>query len=245
MSDANGSDPLEGNRYAISGGLAARLADIQGIIDDLEMVQSCVLAYLEFEDENVVSTVRAHHPIPPLAMHPIDHLQPEIERQVRRALWHAALMAYGRCFSGGKSYEKGSSRNLVPESQIEGFDPDLNQAHADALAFRNRWVGHRVDDLFHEIYLNLPPDSTDVADLTAVTVMAQVRQPTASEMARLFMCADQILNWAKVENQSLTQKLIQAAKAGEARLREVVGGIEFQTGRILAGPSNAPPEAFR
>lgn len=116
---------IDGPRVVIEGQLPARIADLWSVGADLKFVADCC-------DELLVDP-------------PTDESDPSV---VRRALWEAAVIAYGRCYRNGKGHiEPGATRFRIPDTLIDQLDartPGRRTTHDAALASRDQHIAHRV-----------------------------------------------------------------------------------------------------
>ncbi len=134
---------------ALRGRLPSRIADVWSICADLDFVAGCCDELLADPPED-------------------DSAEPSV---VRRALWEAAVISYGRCFRSGKSpLEAGETRFRIPDSVIDGLGSAALETHDFTLGARDRHIAHRVnDDEQVEVvaFLAPPPAPRAVEGVTA------------------------------------------------------------------------------
>jgi hypothetical protein len=126
----------------ISNEMPGRVADLHSIKDDLEFGCNSAVVYYrrEFEPES-----------------PRDE---ETHTIVNRALWSAALSAYRRAFTTGRSFNRGEFRFNLGAMRESLLSAEQQQAHDDFYDVANQHIAHRSSDrdrvLFHAC-LNPPP----------------------------------------------------------------------------------------
>jgi hypothetical protein len=111
------------------------------------------------------------------------------------SLWTSGLIAYRRCFSGGKGLARGRSRAPIPQGFVDALEPEQRELHDDSLLMADRQIARRVTDHHGvEVWLEVehgPPPR--VRSVRARHIMAPARTHNAFELAALTKyLADQI-----------------------------------------------------
>ncbi len=87
---------------------------------------------------------------------------------VWKALWHAAVVSYGRAFTSGKSHGGGRTPRLKATALINRLDPEMRALHDVIFGERNQHIAHRVDgrEAMKAIVVLAPPaDQPAAVDL--------------------------------------------------------------------------------
>ncbi len=81
----------------------------------------------------------------------------------RRALWEAAVTAYGRVFKTGR-------RQVKPSRLLDQLGPEARRVHEDVMHIRDKHVGHRVSAHHEEVSVRGVVDSAGHMKNVAVHV---------------------------------------------------------------------------
>jgi|ERR1700733_8671219 hypothetical protein len=123
--------------------MPGRIADLYSIQDDLQFASNSAVVYYRREFAEPKS--------------PRDE---ETHTILNRALWSAALSAYRRAFTTGRSFNRGESRFNLAAMRESLLSAEQQQAHDDFYDVANQHIAHRSSDrdrvLFHAV-LNPPP----------------------------------------------------------------------------------------
>ena len=111
--------------------------------------------------------------------------------------------------------------------------------HELALELRDRWVGHRVDDLLHQVYIVIPDGSEDVREVSAVGIWRYQPVPTVDDAEALAAVARELQDWLATECDAQTTVIVAAAKKGEDALANVVQDIALDGRSITAHGASA------
>lgn len=129
---------------------------------------------------------------------------------LQRALWESAVIAYGRCFTGGKGYLRpGAPRTKIPEDFLGALDADERRMHSEILEERNQHVGHRVglqEQAKVILILNPSPGDRAVAGVAVFGVRLLAR--TGDDLALVERVATKLGDLLGAESQALQQVLM-------------------------------------
>jgi hypothetical protein len=177
-----------------------RLADMHGVLQDLEWLIALCKRILRY---------RARGPRP-------DSTEME-------ALEGAALIRYGRCFKGG-------ARNafVLDKQWIAGLSQELQDAHRDFVALRDKHIAHSINDWELNIPIaNLRQDAkTGESQVSNVTVQGhRIIGQTRESIDQLKRLAESLLTLIRIEFDAETARVLVIAKQIpitelEARLTE-------------------------
>ncbi|MDP9419566.1 MAG: hypothetical protein M3P53_05380 [Actinomycetota bacterium] len=173
----------------LAGPVPGALADVWSILEDLKYVTSACRRIMALPTE------------PP---------ERSGDDLLQRALWESAVIAYGRCFTGGKGYLRpGAPRTKVPEDFLDALDEDERRIHTEVLEERNQQVGHRVglqEQATVILILNPPPGERAVAGVAVFGVRLLAR--TGDDLALLERVTTKLGERLTGEYQALQQALM-------------------------------------
>lgn len=97
----------------------------------------------------------------------------------RRALWEAAVVAYGRCWNSGR-------RAKLPPELLADLSPEQRALHSHVLGVRNKHVAHRVEQAFERTDVSAVfRNSTNVVRGVRIRVSTSIG-PEGSDVADEF-----------------------------------------------------------
>ncbi len=192
---------------AVSGDDAAEYADLVSMISDLERV------------------IELSHAL---------RRQVAQDKVTASALWESAVIAYGRCFTNGRSALGKRHRRKMPSEALKVFGPDLRRAHDEVMELRNQHVGHRVGEAsavrviaFHE-YVGGPPVGVGHLQLHMVLPDSHVELPKL---------AHSLLGYLK----PLAERELQALTVRVQAAFGAAGNGGTPGASATAAPSQSPP----
>ncbi len=190
-------------------------------MDDITVEASIVVtgdaadeaAYLESLVQDLSFTRRAldelgHRAIKPIAGQPIEDVD-----TVAIALWHAAAIAYGRCFGTGK--RMAVSRALIPT------ESGLLKAHQDLLDWRRSHIAHldRAADL-EDLRTVVDLNTSSIEGKVAIRVSVEGNKallPSPAEVRTYRALIDDVLGRAARLKADAFTKIENAIKADGGR----------------------------
>lgn len=174
------------------------IADLTTAVSDLEYAQRLSLIQLGPE-VRVTEMILSEHPSGPSESSPAD--------DVHAALLEAAVMAYSRSFSSGRSaLVKGPRRRL--QEFVDGLSSADRAAHDEVMHMRDQHVAHRVDrTLTQTIVAKMTTAEGEYFGVMPLLVTQTGRQLTMEQVGRL---TDQLL---PVVRSVLQQELIALNRA--------------------------------
>lgn len=162
------------------------LGDLQSLINDLEFVADAC-----------------------------DELQTRVPTMTsRRALWEAAVIAYGRCFSsGGSAVVAKQSRTRIPDELLATLSEADQACHRDIVQLRNQHIGHRVDLRMHKVVvfvtLSPPSEEREVKGCGSVVLLNEGGPERAKVLART---ARALADRLKAQSTLLSQEVMRQAR---------------------------------
>lgn len=145
---------------------------------------------------------------------------------VGRALWGSAVVAYARCFNGGK--RSGLDRGILDEVSLEG----AREFHDTVMHLRNKHIAHSVN-AFEVAKVGVIP-STDGTGVDGVAVLAMTLigrdREEVSDFGRLAMALAEIV--------SLRAQEAQDRALQEARAMGAVAFVDRQPIRLSAADAD-------
>ena len=166
---------------------ANRLADMYGVMQDLEWLIALCERILRY---------RARGPRP-------DSIEME-------ALEGAALIRYGRCFSGGMR-----TAFVLDAQWIAKLPPELQAAHLDFKALRDKHVAHSINDweLNTTIAYLRRDATTGERQVSSVSVQSKrIIGLTSESTAQLKQLAESLLQLIRIESKIETKRVLAIAK---------------------------------
>jgi hypothetical protein len=113
----------------------------------------------------------------------------DASKTVHRALWEAAVVAYGRSFKSGRGHApvKRQGRTRIPEAVMQQLTPDEQITHEEVLAERDGHIGHRVDtrEGANVRVLLAPPPERQVLNVVMFSARSYAGGPRATKLAEL------------------------------------------------------------
>lgn len=98
---------------------------------------------------------------------------PNMSNDVRDAVWESVVIAYGRCFTAGRSL-KGLDRRRIPNHAVESLGQTSVETHELLMRERNRNVAHR-DDQVGEFGVVTRFQERELNGVTGVAIRLQKR----------------------------------------------------------------------
>lgn len=182
----------------IRGDVAAERADLESICFDLQFVSTCCEAFLAMDvtfresgaDEGLLLGMRAS--------------------------MEALIIAYGRCFTDGKSAAgPGVSRYGVPDSLIDELSEEMRATHEHLLFLRNKLIAHRVDQTWHQVLVTavLYPTEAEAHGVLQIGTIATVTAPGADSAAKFQALAQHLLGRMQGQLQEMDDDLLRRLRA--------------------------------
>ncbi len=129
---------------------------------------------------------------------------------IRRALWAAAVIAYRRGFTGGRSLiGKGQPRRKIPDALMDSLSEELQKAHNEVLDMADKHFAHRVSDLEQiQVVLMLAPPPNPRAVIGAGHLMVKFVGPAPELLDQLSELAEMFEGTLQTEVAVLNQSLL-------------------------------------
>lgn len=184
----------------VNGPNAARIADWSSMVQDLTLAAECCERLARFPDEP----------------------QEGEDMVVRRALWQAAIISYGRAFTSGKGHQ-GQKREPFPDVVLDTLTAEQRELHDAVRDERNQHVGHRVDEREQglvNVYLT-PPDRGRGVECVAAPLVTMVG-PTREYVERVRNLAAYLAHHLTDGVRHAQGVVLEAAKRDLDRLYELV-----------------------
>ncbi len=189
----------------VKGPIAAQIADWSSMVQDLTFTAECCERLAAVSDES----------------------QANEDALVRRALWQAAVISYGRVFDKNGKGHYGQKREPFPKVVLDTLTEPQQELHDDLRLTRNQHIGHRVDDREQavvNVYLTPPDQGRGVVNVGALLV--SMAAPTQEYVERVRNLAAYLAAQLNDGVRHAQNKVLEQARRDLDRLYEIVATRE-------------------
>ncbi len=137
--------------------------------------------------------------------------EPERDTTVTRALWDAAVVAYGRGFGSGRGFG-GTTRRRVPDAALATLAPAEREVHDELLQARNQHVAHRVGEGQRAIVvatLAAPPAERGIENLFPINIDAG----GSKKISETRQIASRLLSWLEKEQEGQANRILDVLRS--------------------------------
>lgn len=141
-------------------------------------------------------------------------IEPDVDADLRRALYDAGAIAYRRGFTSGRSLvTKGQSRTTVPDEIVNTLDVERRQAHKRVIERANTHIAHRVSaEEQGKLILLLSNPAIDHAVQGVTWFTVRFVGPFKEEAQRASETADLLADSIALVVESVQSQLLESAK---------------------------------